>query len=94
MRVRDVMTSPAVTVRPDEPLHTVARLLDEHAITALPVVDDHGQVVGMVSETDVVRDAVPRDPWAHDLHPTDGPYTTRVEPITNLVAPRVAASTR
>lgn len=81
MRVRDVMTTPAVTVRPDLPLHAVARLLDERGVTALPVVDDHQHIVGMVSETDVVRDAVLRDPWAHDLHPSHGAFTTRVADV-------------
>ena len=81
MRVRDVMTTPAVTVHAGAPLSEVARLLDQHGVTALPVVDDHDHVVGMVSETDVVRDAVPRDPWAHDLHPSNGAYATRVADV-------------
>jgi CBS domain-containing protein len=75
------MTAPAVTVRPDVPLPAVARLLDERGVTSLPVVDDHGHIVGMVSETDVVRDAVPSDPWAHDLHPSHGAFTTRVADV-------------
>ena len=57
LRVRDVMTAPVVTVAPEEDLATATRLMDEHGVTALPVVDEHGHVLGMVTETEVVRDA-------------------------------------
>lgn len=72
LRVRDVMSAPVVTVAPEEELATAARLMDEHGVTALPVVDEHGHVLGMVTETEVVRDAVPRNPWVRDLHPSAG----------------------
>ncbi|TWG97816.1 putative transcriptional regulator, contains C-terminal CBS domains [Nocardioides sp. J9] len=55
VRVRDIMSPQPVTVRADAPLATVARLLARHAITAVPVVDDHGRVVGVLSEADVLR---------------------------------------
>jgi CBS domain-containing protein len=79
MLVRDVMTAPAVTVRPDAALKDVAVVLDEHRVTALPVVDDHQRLVGVISEADVVRDAVPADPWDEPVHASHlGPYLTRV----------------
>lgn len=83
MLVREVMTSPAVTVRPQATLKQVARLLDEHSITALPVVDDAGRLVGVVSEADVLLESLPPDPRAHERptgeHP--GPYLTRVSDV-------------
>ncbi|MDF2697927.1 MAG: hypothetical protein K0S65_6310 [Labilithrix sp.] len=51
--VRDRMTSPAVTVDAGSSLAEVARLLEERAISALPVTRDE-QLVGLVSTTDVV----------------------------------------
>jgi CBS domain-containing protein len=66
MLVREIMTSPAVTVSPGTPLKNAIRLLDEHQITAMPVVDDAGHLVGVVSEADVLRDAVPADRRAHE----------------------------
>jgi CBS domain-containing protein len=54
MRVKDVMTTDVVTVRPDTPLKDVARLLAEHGISGVPVVDDDGLVLGVVSEADVL----------------------------------------
>ena len=52
MTIRDVMTAPALTVRPDVPLKDVARLLIDSGITGVPVVDERGAVVGVVSEGD------------------------------------------
>ena len=42
------------------------RLLDDHEITAMPVVDGAGHLVGVVSEADVLRDAVPADRRVHE----------------------------
>ena len=50
--VRDVMTSPVVSVRRTTSLKEVARLLVEHRISGLPVVDIDGTVLGVVSEAD------------------------------------------
>jgi CBS domain-containing protein len=66
MLVREVMTSPAVTVGPETTLKQAIRMLDEHNITAMPVVDKAGHPVGVLSEADVLRDAVPADRRAHE----------------------------
>jgi CBS domain-containing protein len=52
LSVRDVMTTPVITVTPDTPLREVARLLIEHRISGVPVTDDTGTVLGVVSEAD------------------------------------------
>jgi CBS domain-containing protein len=54
MRISDVMTTSVATVRPDTPLRDVARLLVERRISGLPVCDDRGRVVGVVSEADIL----------------------------------------
>jgi CBS domain-containing protein len=66
MLVREVMSSPAVTVAPGTPLKHAVQLLDGHRITAMPVVDDQGHLVGVVSEADVLRDTVTPDRRAHE----------------------------
>jgi CBS domain-containing protein len=67
MRIRDVMTSPVVMVDPDHHLKDVARLLLGLRIGAVPVVEEDGRLVGMLSEADLVSlEAVP-DPRAHAL---------------------------
>ncbi|HEX5825943.1 MAG TPA: CBS domain-containing protein, partial [Candidatus Limnocylindrales bacterium] len=50
------MTRTVVSIRPETPVREVARLLDEHRISGVPVVDDHGSLVGVVSEADFLRD--------------------------------------
>jgi CBS domain-containing protein len=66
MLVRELMTSPAVTVAPDAGIKEAAGLLTDHAITAMPVVDDSGALVGVVSEADLLGGAVLPDPRAHE----------------------------
>lgn len=52
--IRNVMSQPALTVHPTTPLKDVARLLVEHRISGLPVVDEGGRVLGVVSEADLL----------------------------------------
>ena len=49
-RVRDVMTDEVVTISPDEPMLEAGRLMREHDVRALPVVDGEGRVAGLVSQ--------------------------------------------
>jgi len=50
----DVMSSPVVTVGPGMPVKEVAALLVRHSISAVPVVDAAGTLLGIVSEADLV----------------------------------------
>jgi CBS domain-containing protein len=54
MLVRDLMTSPAVTIRPDDEVLEAARLLDRLNLTSLPVVDHDRRLLGILSEADVI----------------------------------------
>jgi CBS domain-containing protein len=53
--VGDRMTQEVVTVRYDETVRRAARLMANHGINHLPVVDTDGKVVGIVSSTDLTR---------------------------------------
>ncbi|HVX77581.1 MAG TPA: CBS domain-containing protein [Bradyrhizobium sp.] len=55
MQARDVMVSPVITVGENEAVRDAARLLIENRISAVPVVDDAGKLVGIVSEADLMR---------------------------------------
>ncbi len=81
MLAREIMTSPPITATPDMPIKDAIRLLDRHEITALPVVDARERLVGIVSEADLLRDELVRDPRAHVR--TDGDET---EPSPKTVA--------
>jgi CBS-domain-containing membrane protein len=50
-----LMTSPAVTIGPDELLGTAARVMGAHHINQLPVVAADGTVIGVVSRTDLLQ---------------------------------------
>jgi CBS domain-containing protein len=54
MRIEDVMTRDVVTVKPDATLKDAARELVARRISGLPVVDDEGRVVGVLSEGDLL----------------------------------------
>jgi CBS domain-containing protein len=54
LTIRDVMSRPALTVHPETPIKDVARLLVEHRISGLPVVDADGRVLGVISEADLL----------------------------------------
>lgn len=55
MKARDVMVSPVITVDENETVRDVARLLVEKRISAVPVVDSAGKVVGIVTEADLMH---------------------------------------
>jgi CBS domain-containing protein len=55
MRAIDVMVRDVVTVRPDTDVAEAIKLLAEHDVSALPVLDDAGNLVGMLSEADLIQ---------------------------------------
>jgi CBS domain-containing protein len=80
VRVREVMSSPVVTVAPGMPLKEVASVLVTRGISAVPVVDA-GELVGILSEADLVPLELAPDPRAH-LAPVPAPLAA---------VPRIAA---
>ena len=55
MKARDVMVSPVITVKPSSSVKEVATTLLERRISAVPVVDDQGKLVGIISEGDLMH---------------------------------------
>jgi CBS domain-containing protein len=55
LTVRDVMSDQPLTVSADAPLREAAKTLVRTGLGALPVVDDEGHVLGMVSEREIIR---------------------------------------
>ena len=54
LTIRDVMTRSVISVDPETPLKDVAQLLVDRRISGVPVVDREGQVLGIVSEADLL----------------------------------------
>jgi CBS domain-containing protein len=63
-KVGSVMTGDVVRAEYGTPFKEVARLLADHHISGLPVVDEDDKVIGVISETDLmVRQAATPDPF-------------------------------
>jgi CBS domain-containing protein len=59
LTVRDIMTPHVYTVRPEQQLGEVARTMIEHDVRAMPVVDDVGSLIGMVTHRELLRHLIP-----------------------------------
>lgn len=53
----DVMTTAVITVRPETSIHEIAKLLCDHHISGVPVIDDGERLLGIVSEGDLIGHA-------------------------------------
>jgi CBS domain-containing protein len=54
MKVSELMTADVVTTNPATPIREVARAMVEHGISGMPVCDETGAVVGVISEGDIL----------------------------------------
>jgi len=50
-----IMTRKVITVRPEATVAEISKVLSQHGISAVPVCDNDGRLVGMVSEGDLMR---------------------------------------
>jgi CBS domain-containing protein len=76
LRVEDFMTRRVVTVTPDTPILTAAKLMLEHRISGLPVVDTSARVAGVISEIDLLREdgkSADGSPWLQMVAGAEGP---------------------
>lgn len=60
MRARALMTAPVATCHPSDSLDHAAHLMWEHDYGAIPVVDEHGALVGIVTDRDIAMAAYTR----------------------------------
>ncbi len=69
-RVSALMTREVIVVRPETSIDTAAGLLLDNGISRLPVIDQAGKLVGVLSKTDLVEEQVERDEnSSHDATP-------------------------
>jgi CBS domain-containing protein len=83
VKVTDIMSRPVITITPDTGIKTAAELLVTHGISALPVVDSKGRLVGILSEADLISIEARPDPrsQATPLAPTAGSTPRNVAEI-------------
>lgn len=55
IKVSDVMTKKVITISGDTPVEDAARIMVDNKIGGLPVVDDSGAVLGIITETDIFK---------------------------------------
>jgi CBS domain-containing protein len=74
VKVDEIMSRPVVTIAADAGIKAAATLLAEHSVSALPVVNGRGELVGIVSEADLMSIETRPDPrtQAMPLAPTAG----------------------
>jgi CBS domain-containing protein len=87
MRAKDIMSSPVHTVLEVTTVEAAAQLLTTKAVTALPVVDTTGRLVGMVSESDLLWHRVPADPTAHMRRMPDTDPANRPGMVGEVMSP-------
>lgn len=59
MKVREIMTRDLTSVEPDTTVRELIHILDKSGLTSVPVVDEDGRVLGIVSERDIIEGAMP-----------------------------------
>ncbi|MQS16238.1 CBS domain-containing protein [Streptomyces kaniharaensis] len=94
--VGELMTSAVVHVRPDTGFKEIARLLAEHDITAVPVLDQEDRPLGLVSEADLLlNEAAQEDPagllLTPDLPPRERARSRATTAVGLMTAPAVCA---
>jgi len=57
MMVREVMSTPAVTIRSDAAIEECCRTLEDAQVRRLPVIDEHGCCCGMIALADIAQNA-------------------------------------
>jgi CBS domain-containing protein len=91
MYVRDVMTTRLISVRTEEPLKELARILVRNRIGGVPVTDPEGHVLGIVSESDLqpTKEGAPSRPIRTAADVMTKPVITLTEGDTVTQAARV-----
>jgi len=94
MRVIDLMTAEVITVRPATPLKEAARLMVRSRVSGLPVTDDDGHLVGIITEADFLHREVERErPRRHGLLDAlmggDGPALADAETVGEAMTTKV-----
>lgn len=59
LKAKEIMTTKVLTVQEDTGVEELARLFDERGVNAMPVLDQSGRLVGIVTQTDLVEQDKP-----------------------------------
>ena len=84
VKIADLMSKNVVTIRPHETLGHVKSILSKNSFSAIPVVGDEGEPVGIISTSDLITDA-------SDTTPVSSIMTERVYTVPQYNGAEIAA---
>jgi CBS domain-containing protein len=90
---KDIMSSPVYVIELNAPVESAAELMTERSVTALPVVDTVGRLVGMVGESDLLWHRVPSDPTAPRRRHPDTDPSVRPGAVEEVMSPYPVTTT-
>jgi CBS domain-containing protein len=73
VKVKDCMSSPVISCQQDESVETAIQLMGENKIRRVPVVDENGSCIGIVSQADLLRSGVNKDAIINMLQQVSAP---------------------
>jgi CBS domain-containing protein len=85
MRARDIMTRSVLSVQPSAPVGKAAAILAKRGFTALPVTNDAGELIGIVTEADLIGNRYPVAARAAEAGAPTPPAATVGEVMTSPV---------
>jgi len=100
MQAAHVMTFGAATIRPDASIREAARIMLDHRISGLPVVDEKGDLVGIITEGDLLSGVTGdrhRRRWLEFIlnpaNPSNGPQGYTAQKVADVMTKRVITAT-
>ena len=88
IKAKDVMSEGITSLTYDATVQEAAELLVNTGVSAMPVLDKDGIMIGIVSEADLIREASP-ETWARDLGEAAALASSYARPVTDVMTEKV-----
>ena len=88
MRAKDVMSEGIASLTHDATIHEAIALLVNTGVSAMPVLDKDGIMIGIVSEADLIRSATP-EVWQRELSEASADASSHSRPVTEVMTEKV-----
>jgi len=88
IKAKDVMSEGITSLTHDATVQEAAELLVNTGVSAMPVLDKDGIMIGIVSEADLIREASP-ETWARDLGEAAALASSYARPVTDVMTEKV-----
>jgi len=84
MIARDIMTRKVYTIRSEASAQEAAQLLDQHRISGLPVVDEGNDIIGIVTEADIISKVDKEGLRVSDIMSTEVTSVNEETPVSEI----------